>query len=299
MSISELALTQALADQLSSKVNDVANLQMQIASGQALNQPSDNPAAVTQVLALSAQAAQLTSWQANAETASSWLATANSTANSALQVMGSANTLLLQAANQGSQNANSYEAMGRQLQGIVSSLLQLGNTQYDGRALFAGTAASPTAYDASGNYLGNVDTPSVIIGAGAGAGQKVALSVPGSAIFGTGTANVFATLTTVANALLTGTPTSAQISTALTALGGTIASAQQANVTIGDASQVASSASSSLTTQLSNVKANSANLADVNIAQATAQLSLDTASYQAALWAASKSIPETLMKFIA
>jgi flagellar hook-associated protein 3 FlgL len=297
--MSELALTQTLDNQLSSKYNDVANLQMQIASGQALNQPSDNPAAVTQVLSLSSQAAQLTSWQANAETASSWLGTANNTANSALQAMGSANTLLLQVSNQGTQNVTSYEAVGRQLQGVVSNLLQLANTQYGGRALFAGTSASPTAYDANGNYLGNADTPSVVIGAGAGAGQQVALSVPGSAMFGSGAANVFATLTTVANALMTGSPTTAQISTAITALGGNIASAQQASVILGNATQQSSMANASLTTQLSNVQANSANLKDVNIAQATSQLGLDTTSYQAALWAASQAIPETLMKFIA
>ncbi len=291
MSISQLALNQTLANQLSSKLNDVATLQMQIASGQALNQPSDNPAAVTQVLALSSQAAQLTSYQANAQSASSWLGTANSTANSALQVMGSANTLLLQAANQGAQTPGGYEAIGRQLQGIVSNLLQLANTQYDGRALFAGTSASQAAYDSSGNYLGNTDTPSVIIGAGAGAGQKVALSVPGTAMFGVGAANVFATLNTVASALLPGTPSQAQISTALSALGGNIASAEQASVVLGNATQEASMANASLTTQLSNVQANSANLKDVNIAQATSQLGLDTTSYQAALWAASKAIP--------
>ncbi|MHB1210321.1 MAG: flagellin N-terminal helical domain-containing protein [Acidimicrobiales bacterium] len=298
MSISQLALNQTLANQLSTKANDVATLQMQIASGQALNQPSDNPAAVTQVLALSSQAAQLTSYQANAEAATSWLGTANGVANGALQVMGSANTLLLQAANQGTQTANGYEAMGRQLQGMVSNLLQLANTQYGGRALFAGTAAVQNAYDSTGNYLGNADTPSAIIGAGMGAGQKVALSVPGSALFGAGAANVFATLTTVANALLTGTPTQAQISTASTALAGNIATAEQASVVLGNATQEASMANASLTTQLSNVQANSANLKDVNIAQATSQLGLDTASYQAALWAASKSIPETLMSFI-
>lgn len=299
MSISDLALTQTLANQLSTQASNMANLQMQISSGQALNQPSDNPAAVTQVLALSSQAAQLTSYQSNAQSATSWLGTANSTANSALQIMSSANTLLLQASSQGSQNSSSYQAIGRQLQGMVSNLLQLANTQYDGRALFGGTSSNPTAYDSSGNYLGNADTPSVIIGAGAGAGQKVALSVPGSAMFGSGAANVFATLTNAANALLTGTPSAAQISTAITALSGNVSSAEQASVVLGNATQEASLANASLTTQLSNVQANSANLKDVNVAQATTQLTLDTTSYQAALWAASKAIPETLMQFIA
>lgn len=299
MSISDLALTQTLANQLSTQENNVANLQMQISSGQALNQPSDNPSAVTQVLALSSQASQLSSWQANAQSASSWLQTANSTANSALELMGSANTLLLQASNSGSQSPQSYQALGRQLQGMVSNLLQMANTQYDGRSLFAGTAASANAFDANGNYLGNADTASVVIGAGAGAGQKVALSVPGSSLFGAGASNVFATLTAAANALMTGTPTGAQISSALSSLGTGISNAQQASVVLGTAAQEATTANSSLTTQLANVQSNTANLKDVNIAEATSQLALDTTSYQAALWAASQAIPETLMKFIA
>jgi flagellar hook-associated protein 3 FlgL len=297
--ISVLALSQTLANQLSTQESNVANLQMQISSGQALNLPSDNSAAVTQVLALTSQASQLSSWQANAQSATSWLQTANSTANSALQLMGSANTLLLQASSSGSQSPASYQALGRQLQGMVSNLLQLANTQYDGRSLFAGTAASPTAYDASGNYLGNADTATVVIGAGAGAGQTVPLSVPGSSLFGAGATNVFATLTTAANAMMTGTPTGAQISTALNALGTSISNAQQASVVLGTAAQQVSTASASLTTQLTNVQTNSANLKDVNFAQATTQLALETTSYQAALWATSKAIPETLTSFIA
>jgi flagellin-like hook-associated protein FlgL len=68
---------------------------------------------------------------------------------------------------------------------------------------------------------------------------------------------------------------------------------------LGTAAQQVSTASASLTTQLTNVQTNSANLKDVNFAQATTQLALETTSYQAALWATSKAIPETLTSFIA
>ena len=129
---------------------------------------------------------QLTSWQTNSDTATSWLSTANSTANSVLESLQSAQTLLLQASNEGVQDATTFQALGSQINGIVSNLTSLANTQFEGRAIFAGTSASPTAYDASGNYLGNADTPSVVIGPGQGAGQTVALSVPGTALFGAG-----------------------------------------------------------------------------------------------------------------
>ncbi len=299
MSITTAALTQMLANQLSSQENSISQLQTQIATGQQLNLPSDNPMAVTQVLSLSSQASQLISWQSNATLASSWLSTANSTANSVIQSMRSANTLLLQAANQGTQNSTSYQGIGSQLQGIVSNLLSLSNTQFEGRAIFAGTSASAQAYDSSGNYLGSADAPTAVVGPGPGVGHTVGLSVPGTLMFGVGTSNVFATLTAAATALESGAPTSAEIATALNALGANLYTAQQASATLGTSSVEVAGISSALTSQMTNVQANQSNLLDVNVASVTTQLNAEMTNYQAALWAASRAIPETLQQFIA
>jgi flagellar hook-associated protein 3 FlgL len=298
MDISDVAFTQTLMDQLSSQSDGIAQLQEQIASGKALNQPSDNPAAVTQVLALSSQVSQLASWQTNSDTATSWLATANSTANSMLESLQSAQSLLLQAANEGAQDSTTFQALGSQINGIVSNLMSLANTQFGGRAIFAGTSASSTAYDATGNYLGNADSPTVVIGPGQGAGQTVATSVPGTALFGTGAANVFSTLSTVATALLSGTPSSTVISNAMTALGSNIETAQQASAVLGNSSEEVSNVTATLTNQITSVQASQANLEDVNVATATTQLESETTNYQAALWAAAQSLPDTLVKFL-
>jgi flagellar hook-associated protein 3 FlgL len=299
VTVSTLALAQTLTGQLSSQETSIAQLQQQLATGKSLNQPSDNPAAVTQVLALSGQASQLTSWQTNADTASSWLGTANQTANSVLESMQSAQSLLLQSLNQGAQDPTTYEALGDQLQGVINNLLSLSNTQYEGRPIFAGTSASPQAYDTSGNYLGNGDVPTVVIGPGSGAGQTVGLSVPGTSMFGVGAANVFATLSAAVTALSSGTPTSANLSAALTALNANISTAQQASAVLGDSSQEVASATASLTTQIASVQSDQADLEDVNIATVTTQLDSEMTNYQAALWAASQAIPETLVKFVA
>jgi flagellar hook-associated protein 3 FlgL len=299
VTVSTLALAQTLTDQLSSQETSIAQLQQQLATGKVLNQPSDNPAAVTQVLALSGQASQLTSWQSSADTASSWLGTANQTANSVLDSMQSAQSLLLQSLNQGAQDPTTYEALGDQLQGVINNLLSLSNTQYEGRPIFAGTSASPQAYDTSGNYLGNGDVPTVVIGPGSGAGQTVGLSVPGTTMFGVGASNVFATLTAAVTALSSGAPTSANLSAALSALNTNISTAQQASAVLGDSSQEVASTSSALTTQIASVQGDQANLEDVNIATVTTQLDSEMTNYQAALWAASQAIPETLVKFVA
>lgn len=299
MSITTEALTQMLANQLVSQESSISQLQTQVATGQKLNRPSDNPSAVTQVLSLSRQASQLSSWQSNAATATSWLSTASGAVSDSLQAMQSARTLLLQAANQGTQNASSYEAIGTQLQGIAKNLVDLANTQYEGRALFAGTSASQQAYDSSGNYLGNGDAPTVVVGPGPGVGQSVDTSLPGTQVFGAGASSVFSTLQTISVALNSGSPTSAEISNAINALDNNISVAQKASGTLGTASDQVSSESAAITAQLSTVQASQSNLEDVNIASATTQLNMEMTNYQAALWAASRAIPETLQQFIA
>jgi len=298
MSISEVALMQTMTGQLTAQQNSLAQLEEQMASGQALNQPSDNPAAVTLVLSFSAQASQLSSWQSNSELASSWLGTANSTANSVLGSMQTAQSLLLQAANQGVQSATTYEALGNQLKGVVSNLLALSNTQFGGRALFAGTSASAQAYDATGNYLGNSDVPTTVIGPGAGAGQTVGLSVAGTSMFGVGASNVFATLSTAVTALLSGSPSLTQITTASGALASNITTAQQASAVLGESSQQVTSLAATLTTQLASIQTSQANLENVNVATATTQLATKNANYQAVLWATTQTLPETLVKFL-
>jgi flagellar hook-associated protein 3 FlgL len=298
MRVADVSLSQAITTQLGQQEASIANLEEQVSSGKSLNQPSDNPAAVTQVLQLSSEASQLTSWQANSQIATSWLGMGNNAVNSALSDMQSARTLLLQALNQGTQSATTYQAIASQLQGINANLLDTANTQYEGRPIFAGTSASPQAYDNAGNYLGNSDSPTVIVGSGPGAGQAVNLSVPGPSMFGTGGGSVFATLSTVIGQLASGSPTATQLNAALTALDANISTAEQASAVLGNASDAVTSTSAALTTQLTAVQDGQSSLEDVNIATVTTQLDSEMTNYQAAMWAASQAIPETLVKFL-
>jgi flagellar hook-associated protein 3 FlgL len=298
MGVADITLSQAITQQLSQQELSIANLEEQVSSGRSLNKPSDNPAAVTQVLQLSSQASQLSNWQANVQTATSWLGMGNNALNSVLDDMQSARTLILQTLNQGTQNATTYQAAGQQLQGINANLLSTANTQYEGRPIFAGTSASSQAYDASGNYLGNSDSPNVVIGAGPGAGQTASLSVPGPSVFGTGATSVFSTLTNVIGQLGSGTPTATQLNAALTALDANISTAEQASAVLGNGSVQVTAVSASLTSQLTSVQNTQAGLEDVNVATVTTQLDSEMTNYQAAMWAASQAIPETLVHFL-
>src|ERR1700734_4066301 len=84
VAVADITLSQAITQQLNQQELSIANLEEQVSSGRSLNKPSDNPAAVTQVLQLSSQASQLSNWQANAQTATSWLGMGNDALNSVL-----------------------------------------------------------------------------------------------------------------------------------------------------------------------------------------------------------------------
>jgi flagellar hook-associated protein 3 FlgL len=298
MRVADISLSQAITDQLGQQQSTIAALEMQMSSGRALNRPSDNPAAVTQVLQLTGQASQLSSWQQNAQTATSSLGVANNAANDTLNAMQSARTLLLQALNQGAQTSAGYQGISEQLSGISASLLAIANTRYEGRPLFAGTSASSQAYDSAGNYLGNTDLPTVVVGSGSGSGETVALSTAGPTLFGSGPSNVFQTLSTVAAQLATGSPTAAQLNTALDSLDANITSAQQASAILGSGSQQVASVTSTLSEQLASVQSAQSTLENVNVATVTTQLNSEMVNYQAAMWAASQAIPETLVHWL-
>jgi flagellar hook-associated protein 3 FlgL len=138
----------------------------------------------------------------------------------------------------------------------------------------------------------------VVVGTGSGSGQTIDLSVPGTAMFGTGAASVVSTLSTAVAALQTGTPTTAQLTTALTALDANITTATQASAVLGTTAQQATAVSASLTTQLQAVTTSRSDLQDVNIATVTTQLDTQMTNYQAAMWAASQAIPESLVHFL-
>ena len=57
MGVADITLSQAITQQLNQQEQSIANLEEQVSSGRSLNKPSDNPAAVTQVLQLSSRQA--------------------------------------------------------------------------------------------------------------------------------------------------------------------------------------------------------------------------------------------------
>ncbi len=299
MRITDLTLTNQLSGSLQSQEQTINNLQNQLGSGTSLLTPSSNPIAVSNVLNYQNQLSQVNAQQNNVTTAQSWLGLANSAASQTVSTMQQLRTTLLQALNSGVNNAQSYNAMAQQVQGTVKELLGLANSSYGQTQIFAGTALVNQAFSSSGTYNGNSTSFTIDVGSGA----PVSASVPGDQLFGGGTSGVQSIFTTIQNIVTNlqagpGAASYAGLQADMTALNANLSQAGLAADRIGESLQQVNAASTANQSTSTELQTAISNLGSVNIANVSTTLQADLTSYQAALYAVSKAVPETLAQFI-
>jgi flagellar hook-associated protein 3 len=121
-----------------------AQIGQQLSTGKQLNDPSDDPTRIGQDLQLHT-ALDTTAQQANnVQSAVSELTTTDSALSSLTSVLQSARQLAVQGASQGLTD-DQRSALANQLDELVRQSIAIGNTQYGGKYVFAGTASTPTA----------------------------------------------------------------------------------------------------------------------------------------------------------
>lgn len=287
--ILEAQMTGALdSDQAS-----IAALQEKVASGQAINRPSDDPVGVVQALSTQAALTRAQQYQRNAQDGMGWLSTANTALSSAVSQLYNIRNIVLQA-NSDSSQPSTYANLAQQVDGIRQELLSLANSTYLNRPVFAGTSAGSMAYDSTGAYVGSGSAPTRTVAPG------TALAVSVTAPFGTGASSVFATIDQISADLKAGTTASINNLT-----GSDLSNLDQAITNLSDSagqvgtmyqqmqylSQQATSTQQTLSTRLADVQ-------DTNLAKTITDLQAQQNSYQAALWATSRVIEPSLTQFL-
>jgi flagellar hook-associated protein 3 FlgL len=190
---------------LNNNNRDTATAQQELATLRRVNQPSDDPGATAVAIGIHWQSAQNDQFTRNISTIRGGLQTADSTMSSLVTVLTQAITLGVQAGS-GSLSSTDRATLSKQIQSVSAQVLSLANTSYQGASIFAGTNSGQAAYvadplSASGvTYQGNAATNQVEVSQG----QSVTVNVPGSQIFSSGATDVFAALSTLAQAALSG-----------------------------------------------------------------------------------------------
>jgi flagellar hook-associated protein 3 FlgL len=176
----------------------------QLSTGQSVNQLSDNPAAVAQLVQVHNQASQDDQFLQNISSIQDRFQVADSTMSDVVTALTRAISLGTEGAN-GTLNAADLQSISVEVQGLQSQLVSLANTTYQGTYIFAGTAvgSQPFTLNAATGavaYSGNTDVTSVQLSNG----DSIQANLPGSQLFLNPSGSVFTSLQDLNTALQSG-----------------------------------------------------------------------------------------------
>lgn len=285
-----------LADLQQSQVSLDTALQ-EVSTGKSVNVPSDNPSAAADMVQNTIETGDVDKYTQN-------VSSVLSTVQSASSILSSVVTSLTQAVSLGTEGANGTNSTGNlqtlatQVQGILSTVISAANTSVAGAYLFGGTSTatpytadstSPTGY----TYNGNSDTNSVAVGDN----LSVQVNVPGSQIFSNTGNSVLGSLSSLVSALQSGN--SAAVETATSSVDSALNFVGQQQAVYGNAEKQLNSQETFLQQDTVTLSTQENNLIGVNEATAAANLTQAETDNSAALAAAAKVLPTSLLNYLA
>jgi flagellar hook-associated protein 3 FlgL len=305
--------------------NDQANLavtEQQVSTGDAINVASDNPAGAASMLQLQGSVVRANQYAANAADGVGWLSLGNSTVSSVLSVVQSIKSVIEGVSGSSlMSDPATITSTAAQVQGALNQLLNLANTtEAGGQPIFAGTGSATAAYDANGNYLGNMTSPTRTVAPG----TQVAVAVTGPTVFGSGATGLLGTgigptggsttpgvlqqtyedLTNAAADLGSGNSAGAKAllsnvtGTDLTNLTTALNNVETAAGTLGANQQAVQGFATQATASVTALTGQLGAVQDTNMAQALTNLQLQQTAYQEALYATSQLSTDSLVKYL-
>lgn len=156
----------------------LAKTSQQITSGQAIVEIGDDPSGMTQILGYQASISLNGQYVSQADTAKAQL----SSAETVMTTMGGTISRLQELAQAGMASGatpSSQAAIAAEVDSLRANLISLGNTQAQGRYIFAGTNTTQKPFDSAGAYSGNNNSISLDISQNA----SVVTNIPGDTLF--------------------------------------------------------------------------------------------------------------------
>ena len=257
-------------------------LTSELSSGLAVSSPSDNPLAASQGVALGSAISREDAYVQSATSLEGMLQTSDSALGSVVTQITSAISLVTSGLN-GTLSGSDLSSISTQLGALRDQVVSLANTSYSGSYLFGGTAGStqPFTIDAS-------TTPATAVYAGdtnqqfteSPSGQKIAVSVPGSAIFSATGADVLGSLNNLIADFSTGTA-SASTQSDMNELNEGLSNVSAQRAVLDTSLSTLQQTSTYASTQETNLEAQQSTLVSANTATIATQLSATETQQQA------------------
>lgn len=269
----------------------------QVATGKSVSVPSDNPEASAEMVQNTIETGEVDQYTQNVTSVLGSVQSADSALGSVVTSLTQAVSYGTEGAN-GTTNASNQQALAQQVQAILASVVAQANTSYQGSYLFGGTANTNPPYAANSSsasgysYNGNANTNSVAIGDQ----LNVQVNLPGSQIFSNSSSDVLGSLSSLVTALQSGN--SATIGTATNAVSAALNYVSQQRVFYGNAEGQLNSQETYLQQETVTLTSQQTSLVGVDMATAATNLSAAETANNAAMAAAAKVLPDTLLNYL-
>ena len=269
----------------------------QLSTGKRVNVPSDDPLAASLMVGNQDQSSRNDQFLQNIDALTNQMQTADTALGSVVTALNQAISLGVQGST-GTTTPEERQQIAQNLVGIQAQILQLANTAIGGVYLFGGTASTTTPYvldstSPSGvKYNGNDGTNVVQVADG----LNVQTNLPGSQLFQNASGDVFGSLQQLITALQTGTASDA--TTATTALRDAFNSITSNRVFYGNVENQLNSTQTFLNQEQVNLTSQANTLVGADITKAATDLTQATTAHDAALAAAAKILPTSLLNYL-
>lgn len=299
MRVTNKMTTASVLRSLSRPLESMFRRQAEIATGKRLQKPSDDPAAVSELQGIETELRGIEQYKRNITSAQSLYRASESALADYGSLLVRAKELTVQAGN-GTLDVTAREAMAAEVDGLLESVLALGNQRSQDRYLFGGTNTKDEPFRAARDSSGKIVsvTPgdiSASIARDVDEETTMAVNVPGDMVF-SGDANIFETLIQLRDAIRSNDQP--VVLGALDRLEGSLTASLDARAVVGASLERLDSVQNQLENREIGLQQRSADLSDVDIAEAVTQLQADEVAYQAAAGAASRILGMSLVDFL-
>jgi flagellar hook-associated protein 3 FlgL len=264
----------------------------QLSTGKKVNELSDDPVAVAQLVQNHNQAGQDDQFLTNLSGLQAKFQVADSTLSNVVSVLTRAVSIGTEGAN-GTLSQADRDSVAAEVQGLLSQMVNLGNTTYQGTYIFSGTAVTTQPFTQDPNslavsYNGNSNTANVQLSNGV----TIDSGVPGDQLFQNGNGNVFAALQDLYNSLQTSTG----MDTAVTEVQNALNTVSTQRVFYGNALNQITTSENFLSQDKVDLSSQENDLVGVDPATAASDLAQAQIAYQSQLAATGRvlSLPSLL-----
>jgi len=293
MRVTSQMIFNLVTQSLSRQGERIFKLQRSISSGKRVNEPSDDPLAMTRILGFRSSLSSMDQYQKNIDQGLFWEWQTESSLYDVNQELSRTKELVLSQVT-GTVTDETRQATAEEVSVIFEHVIQLANTRLGERYIFSGFKTDTTPFASTSDYTYRGDTGA--IQTEIARNQKVTINLTGVEVFTGGPVNILQTLDDVVTHLRSGDVSG--LESDIDALDSSIEHILAKLGEIGAKTNQLETTRDSLEDLKLNATELLSELEDTDFAEALAGLSMQETIYQASLATSAKLLQTSLLDFL-